>query len=353
MKVLKYIFGIPGAILVILAFFLPWVNDDFFVFLAGITMAQFDLWLWVIFGTGILALLALLFSSVAQLEKAPIVTGVTLIVSGLMGYTFLYLRAAAFLVESNSATTVMVAARDLFQARYTQSAGIGLYLLFVGLFFVIIAGIFSFAPTGEARPTDVGVSQIAPRAITPSPFPVQHNSKSSTLSKETVADAPPTIPDRPSELAELLPTIEAATGRYDSQSPQTIIFSSPPVAGAAADGRLVSKAPAQAKIFAWLIAREVQGLPKGQSFTITAKTFTIGRGAENILQLSDSSVSTRHAEIRQQGNNFSLHDLKSSNGTLIFDPTHNDWVQIDQVQLKDGDQIRFGRSVFSFINVKN
>ena len=361
MKVLKYLFGILGGTLALAAYFLPWVNTTFaptgitgldfstglglasaeLIDLIGdssaVYLAQGDSWLWVILGTGVLALLATAFSLV-QLEKASIVTGVTLVVSGLVGFTFLYLRTSDFLIGIGSSANVMVAARNLFQGispieGFNFSAGLGLYLLISALFLMIIGGIFSFAPTSQTATALDRATQISiKKTVTPSPFPVQDNVRSvQSNGISTVLEAPHTIADEPPSAR--------------SGSPQTIADKVP------SPKQRSSPVAQQAKVFAWLIVRKAEGLPTGSNFTISTQTFTIGRGNENMLRLTDKSVSTKHAEINQKDGRFFIQDLGSSNGTFIFDRSLDDWKQIDQVLLQDGDQLRFGRSIFSFINV--
>ncbi len=65
----------------------------------------------------------------------------------------------------------------------------------------------------------------------------------------------------------------------------------------------------------------------------------VGRNPGNDLQLSvdlDLTVSGRHAEIRLADGVFRLHDLGSSNGTLL------NGQKISMADLKDGDVIQFG-----------
>lgn len=70
---------------------------------------------------------------------------------------------------------------------------------------------------------------------------------------------------------------------------------------------------------------------------------TVGRLADNSLQIDDASVSSRHAEIYLEGDKYHLHDLGSTNGTFV------NGEQITDAILKHGDEVRFGRidSVYS------
>lgn len=63
---------------------------------------------------------------------------------------------------------------------------------------------------------------------------------------------------------------------------------------------------------------------------------TIGRLADNSLQIDDGSVSSRHAEINFEDDLFHLHDLNSTNGTFI------NGEQVTDAVLRHGDEIRFG-----------
>lgn len=63
---------------------------------------------------------------------------------------------------------------------------------------------------------------------------------------------------------------------------------------------------------------------------------TVGRVADNDLQINDGSVSSRHAEIEFEADAFHLHDLGSTNGTFVNGEPVTDAV------LRHGDEVRFG-----------
>lgn len=71
-------------------------------------------------------------------------------------------------------------------------------------------------------------------------------------------------------------------------------------------------------------------------FEIMGGKTTIGRHADNLICLEDSSVSTHHAEIVQDDGKFVLRDLNSSNGTKINGQS------ITEAELHDGDVVKFG-----------
>jgi pSer/pThr/pTyr-binding forkhead associated (FHA) protein len=76
---------------------------------------------------------------------------------------------------------------------------------------------------------------------------------------------------------------------------------------------------------------------------LTDDKVTVGRLADNTLQIEDASVSSHHAELVLEGETYHLHDLGSTNGTFV-----NGEVTTDAI-LKHGDEVRFGRieTVFS------
>jgi pSer/pThr/pTyr-binding forkhead associated (FHA) protein len=69
---------------------------------------------------------------------------------------------------------------------------------------------------------------------------------------------------------------------------------------------------------------------------------TIGRASLNHIVIDDPAVSAQHAIIARSGDSFRLQDLHSTNGT------HVNGLPITEVELKDGDKIRFGSVVAIF-----
>lgn len=71
---------------------------------------------------------------------------------------------------------------------------------------------------------------------------------------------------------------------------------------------------------------------------------SIGRKADNLLILGDKYVSSEHARIYRKNTDYILHDLGSTNGTLM----NNKRVK-DKVVIKKGDEIKIGTSIFKVI----
>src|SRR5579885_2480732 len=86
--------------------------------------------------------------------------------------------------------------------------------------------------------------------------------------------------------------------------------------------------------------------PYGQTILEpTANPYTIGRSQDNQLVVQDAKVSSHHAEIRSQGQNYEIVDLASSNGTFVNEQRLAPYTPRP---LSNGDQIRFGDTVFLF-----
>jgi pSer/pThr/pTyr-binding forkhead associated (FHA) protein len=69
---------------------------------------------------------------------------------------------------------------------------------------------------------------------------------------------------------------------------------------------------------------------------------TIGRNPRNMIRLTQSAVSSRHAEIRLTAEGYTLKDLGSANGTFV------NGQRITEALLKSGDRILIGTYTFEF-----
>jgi pSer/pThr/pTyr-binding forkhead associated (FHA) protein len=69
---------------------------------------------------------------------------------------------------------------------------------------------------------------------------------------------------------------------------------------------------------------------------LTDKHITIGRNEDNAICIPDANVSSMHGMLVRDGDDYQLHDFKSTNGTYV------NGEQIMAVKLKDGASIRLG-----------
>ena len=79
-------------------------------------------------------------------------------------------------------------------------------------------------------------------------------------------------------------------------------------------------------------------LPDGStaSHDLTDDTITIGRVEDNMIQIEDASVSSHHAELVRDGEDYILRDLDSTNGTRLNGAAHTEG------KLKHGDDLVLG-----------
>lgn len=83
-------------------------------------------------------------------------------------------------------------------------------------------------------------------------------------------------------------------------------------------------------------------LPDGSRVTLGDTVAVIGRAPGSTIQLSDSSVSRKHAEIRPVGDGWQVVDLGSTNGTRVNGAT------VRERRLKDGDTVTVGDAKLRF-----
>ena len=75
-------------------------------------------------------------------------------------------------------------------------------------------------------------------------------------------------------------------------------------------------------------------------YSLKGTELKIGRGGENHIILSDFSVSRRHAELRKEGEQWFIHDLRSTNGIQLNRLT------VRKAPIHPGDRIKIG--IFEF-----
>jgi len=74
----------------------------------------------------------------------------------------------------------------------------------------------------------------------------------------------------------------------------------------------------------------------GTAHELIGDLITIGRAPGNTIVIEDSSVSSRHAELLRDGENYRLKDLDSTNGTRV------NGASVTETTLRPGDRIQFG-----------
>lgn len=86
----------------------------------------------------------------------------------------------------------------------------------------------------------------------------------------------------------------------------------------------------------------MSGDVKGKTFPIDENGVTLGRAPDNAIAISNSTVSSHHAVIQREGDNYVLRDLGSTNGTRVN--SH----EIKEHVLKPKDLIQVGSVEFLF-----
>ncbi len=85
-----------------------------------------------------------------------------------------------------------------------------------------------------------------------------------------------------------------------------------------------------------------RGNNQGMRFELEAEALSLGREAGNDVQLHDTEVSRRHAELRRSDKTFTLIDQGSSNGTYV------NGQRIQSHQLVNGDEVQMGGTVMLY-----
>lgn len=91
---------------------------------------------------------------------------------------------------------------------------------------------------------------------------------------------------------------------------------------------------------AFVIVRSNEG--EGKRFDIEARTLSVGRAADNVIQIDDPAASGHHCAILRDGAQYTLQDLGSTNGTRL------NGAPVGRSRLKPGDFIRVGSVEMEF-----
>ena len=87
----------------------------------------------------------------------------------------------------------------------------------------------------------------------------------------------------------------------------------------------------------------ILGANAGQIYPITKPRTVLGRGAGTDLQLQDSEVSRRHAMLEIRGDEASISDLSSTNGTFV------DGVRVQKATISSNQEFSLGTTTLMFI----
>lgn len=85
----------------------------------------------------------------------------------------------------------------------------------------------------------------------------------------------------------------------------------------------------------------IAGNDAGREYPLHGQTFTVGRGIDNDVVLTDIAVSRKHMSISFDGSRYQLTDIGSGNGTII-----NQRVETGTRMLGHADRIEIGNTVF-------
>jgi len=91
----------------------------------------------------------------------------------------------------------------------------------------------------------------------------------------------------------------------------------------------------------------IYGPELGKRASLSQSTFEIGRSSRSDLPIDQESISRHHARISWDGQRHVIEDLGSTNGTFVND------LNVRRQQLKDGDQVKLGRSILKYMSGDN
>jgi pSer/pThr/pTyr-binding forkhead associated (FHA) protein len=80
-----------------------------------------------------------------------------------------------------------------------------------------------------------------------------------------------------------------------------------------------------------------RGPAQGSRFLLDTDVVSIGRSPESDVFLDDVTVSRKHAQILRSGNEFSISDMHSLNGTYVNS------ISVTNQLLRMGDEIQIGK----------
>jgi diguanylate cyclase (GGDEF)-like protein len=88
----------------------------------------------------------------------------------------------------------------------------------------------------------------------------------------------------------------------------------------------------------------IHGLDLGRKFDLIKADTVIGRSSKADIQIDQEAISRNHAKVKSDGKRVTISDLGSTNGTYVNDePVSGDF------QLRNGDLVKIGRTIFKYI----
>lgn len=110
---------------------------------------------------------------------------------------------------------------------------------------------------------------------------------------------------------------------------------------------VISRGPTQESTGQEACLVVINGIELGKKYPLKNNPTAIGRSSKVDIQIDEESISRNHALINNNGKEFLVQDLDSTNGTYVND------IEISQRALVDGDQIKIGRTIFKFLTGSN
>lgn len=96
---------------------------------------------------------------------------------------------------------------------------------------------------------------------------------------------------------------------------------------------------APVQLLGWIVP--LKGPQRGELYTL-APVSSVGTDPTSTIVLSDSYMSSHHAEIKAEGGTWVLYDKGSTNGTYVNDH------RIEKQELIDNDVVKFGQQLVKF-----
>jgi hypothetical protein len=223
--------------------------------------------------------------------------------------------------ESEGLQGVMDTIKDAIDERPALAIVIGVGVL---LLLVLLISLLVVLLRGRKAPEEVQA---------PVEFDEPYTPPAAPWSPEPVDAGIPTTAAAAEERTEVAP-VDWPGPEPDAQ-PFAPVPSEIPAAGAT---RVIERAPKSLAIL-------VDKTRPDQRYDLSG-TVNVGRARENQIVLQAPSVSRHHAWIKAEGEDFSVFDVGSANGTFV-----NDERIQEPRRLESGDVIRFGDAEFVFTKV--